>query len=59
MGDRRKQAFHVQFNSKFKLDFHGTKITSDAAWFVLREVFAAILEAIQRLGVPLLLLQRG
>jgi len=29
MGDRRKRALRVQFDGKLKLEFHGTKITSD------------------------------
>ena len=31
MGERRKDALRVNSNRKLKLEFHGTKVTSDAA----------------------------
>ena len=32
MGESRKDTLRVSFNKKLKLEFHGTKVTSDAAF---------------------------
>ena len=69
MGDRRGQARRVQFHGKIKLSFHRAKITSNAGLLPFRkldegvalpaELFAAILDRIQRFGVRPPLMQRG
>ncbi len=38
MGDRRKRALRVQFDGKRKLEYHGTKLTSDAGLLAFREL---------------------
>jgi hypothetical protein len=32
MGEPRKDALRLDFDRRLKLEFHGTRITSDAAW---------------------------
>jgi len=42
MGERRRDAFRVNFNRKLKLEFHGTKVTSDAGLLAYRELDEAL-----------------
>jgi hypothetical protein len=37
MGDARKEALRVDFDSPIKLEFHGASITSDAGLIAYRE----------------------
>jgi len=38
MGERRRDALRVTFDRKVKLEFHGTKVTSDAGLIAYREL---------------------
>ena len=38
MGERRKAAFRMGFDSELRLEFHGVKVTSDAGLLPYREL---------------------
>ena len=42
MGEARKDALRLDFNRKLKLEFHGTKITSDAGLLAYCELDEAL-----------------
>ncbi len=44
MGERKKDALRVNFDSKLKLEFHGVKVTSDAALLTFRDRFDILIE---------------
>lgn len=51
MGDWRKDAFRVNFDRDLKLEFHGTKFTSDSGLLIYRELDDALgLSSITRFG---------
>ena len=67
MGECRKDALHVDFDRTLKLEFHGSRVTSDAGLLAYRELdgilglaevavprglFRAILARIHRLWLP-------
>jgi len=67
MGDRRKRAPRVWFDGKLRPDSLGPKVVRHARYVTFQladvavplDLLAAILERIQRFGVPPPLVQRG
>ena len=57
MGDARKDALRVEFDSRIKLEFHGAAITSDAGLIAYRELDEAL--ALTQMGEVLRDSRRG
>jgi len=55
MGEARKDALKIDFDRRLKLEFHGTKVTSDAGLLAHRELrdrFDILLEKTPSPGAP-------
>ena len=37
MGEKKNQPFQLSFNSSLKVDFHGSRVTSDVGLILVRE----------------------
>ena len=59
MGEARKDVLRLDFDSRLKLEFHGTKVTSDGGWVAARrgsrlqgDIAMANLRGLRRLPMP-------
>ena len=58
MGERRKEALRVNFNRNLKLEFHGSRLTSDSGLLIYRELDDA-LDLTEMAGSKLIDLRTG
>ena len=42
MGEARKDAFRVGFDNRLRIEFHGTKVSTDGGLFPYRELDVAV-----------------